>query len=266
MSNYLDIDFLKSTGCKPKWFGLGFIQLAFHDRKRMHFWHPDLPPDSKLFENEYHDHRYDFRSDILVGELTNHLIGYKLTEESPQNQFLWSVCCHGETPPKPIGEVLTWPLADFTICAGGSYFLKAEQQHRVSVNRCVTLQTRSEENKDRALIISSAEFASPNPFDRTIPENDLWEVIDDLITHKHGYHIAQIEKGELGESSKIVEEVNEFLDAVDQGVQIMQLVELSDLMGAVQAWLSKHTPQTTIDDLLKMSAVTRRAFVNGFRS
>ena len=48
-----------------------------------------------------------------------------------------------------------------------------------------------------------------------------------------GYHLRKIAKGSPGEASKIKEELEEFLDAVDQGVKIMALVELSDLYGAI---------------------------------
>jgi phosphoribosyl-ATP pyrophosphohydrolase len=81
-----------------------------------------------------------------------------------------------------------------------------------------------------------------------------------------GYHTRPIEKGVLGEPSKIMEEAYEFEDACAQGVQVMALVELSDLMGAIQAFLAKHHPGTSIDDLLAMSHVTERAFRNGRRS
>lgn len=54
-----------------------------------------------------------------------------------------------------------------------------------------------------------------------------------------GYHLVAIDKGQLG--------------------------ELSDLVGAVEAYLAKHHPGTTLDDLKKMSDVTHRAFQSGRR-
>lgn len=84
-------------------------------------------------------------------------------------------------------------------------------------------------------------------------------------TPKPGYHLREIPRGIFGEPSKIKEEVEEFLDALDQGVTIMALVELSDLLGAVAGFLEKHHPGTSINDLLKMAEVTARAFRNGQR-
>lgn len=82
---------------------------------------------------------------------------------------------------------------------------------------------------------------------------------------KPGYHITEISKGELGEISKLEEELAELRDAAQQNVRIMELVELSDLMGAVEAYLDRHHPGYTISDLLAMSEVTKRAFRNGRR-
>ena len=80
-----------------------------------------------------------------------------------------------------------------------------------------------------------------------------------------GYHIRDIKRGELGEPSKIREEVDEFLDACEQDCAIMALVELSDLIGAIKLYLEKHFPNMTMADLEKMSAITRRAFESGHR-
>lgn len=81
-----------------------------------------------------------------------------------------------------------------------------------------------------------------------------------------GYHIQDIPRGDFGEASKIAEEAAEFADAVEQGVNIMALVELADLMGAVRGYLANHHPDISIGDLLKMADVTERAFKDGTRT
>lgn len=80
-----------------------------------------------------------------------------------------------------------------------------------------------------------------------------------------GYHIAKITRGELGEASKIAEETAEFMDAHAQGVRIMELVELSDLLGAVEAYMLKYHVGYNLTDLIRMKNVTKRAFENGHR-
>lgn len=80
-----------------------------------------------------------------------------------------------------------------------------------------------------------------------------------------GYHINKIARGKLGELSKIQEELDEAKDAEQQGVRIMLLVELADMVGAIESYLDKHFPGMTLDDLKGMSNVTRRAFESGAR-
>lgn len=55
-----------------------------------------------------------------------------------------------------------------------------------------------------------------------------------------GYHIRKINKGVLGEISKIQEEYEEVLDSIEQDSIIMELVELSDLYGAFEAYLERY--------------------------
>jgi hypothetical protein len=81
-----------------------------------------------------------------------------------------------------------------------------------------------------------------------------------------GYHLRVIERGIAGESSKIHEEIHELHDAELQGVRIMALVELSDIIGAVSLYLEHHFPDFSLSDLEAMAAVTARAFRNGHRS
>lgn len=87
-----------------------------------------------------------------------------------------------------------------------------------------------------------------------------------METFKPGYHLEPITKGTIGEISKIEEELAELKDAVKQKSKVMALVELSDLLGAIQLYLKKHHADTSIDDLMIMSEITARAFKNGART
>lgn len=78
------------------------------------------------------------------------------------------------------------------------------------------------------------------------------------------YHLRKIEKGIFGHASKIKEEFEEFQDAYDQGNPILELVELSDLIGAIEAYAKSHY-DIDLDDLVKMKDATNRAFDSGHR-
>lgn len=79
-----------------------------------------------------------------------------------------------------------------------------------------------------------------------------------------GYHSKDIDKGVLGEFSKIKEEFLEAEDAFSQDNKVMVLLELSDLIGAIELYCFKNH-SITIDDLIKMKNATKSAFEDGTR-
>ena len=66
------------------------------------------------------------------------------------------------------------------------------------------------------------------------------EAMELIKEWSNGYHIANIPKGEYGEVSKIEEEIAELKDATSQGSKIMELVELSEIYGAIEGYLRKY--------------------------
>lgn len=86
------------------------------------------------------------------------------------------------------------------------------------------------------------------------------------LLEKPGYHLVVIDKGELGELSKLQEELDELRDAQAQGSKVMMAVEAADLVGALKAFLERHLPGTSLADLETFSSITKRAFDSGRRS
>lgn len=76
-----------------------------------------------------------------------------------------------------------------------------------------------------------------------------------------GYHKNKIEKGEVGKFSKIKEEYQELEDAYEQSNPVLELCELTDLIGAIEAYsLNKYNIK--LEDLIKMMCCTKEAFIN----
>lgn len=78
-----------------------------------------------------------------------------------------------------------------------------------------------------------------------------------------GYHLKKIYKGTLGDASKIQEEYEEFMDALEQENKIMAIQELSDLIGAIELYVENYN--LTLKDLIIMRDATKRAFEDGRR-
>ncbi len=86
-----------------------------------------------------------------------------------------------------------------------------------------------------------------------------------LNKRPRGYHLSDIPRGVNGEFSKIREEVLELGDALEQNSNVMSLCELSDITGAIELFLENKFPGITLDDLLMMKNITKRAFLSGRR-
>jgi len=78
-----------------------------------------------------------------------------------------------------------------------------------------------------------------------------------------GYHTREIIKGKYGEPSKIKEELEEYEDAIQSGIVIMAMWELSDIYGALEGLAKKHN--LTMDDLKAMSDKNKLLFTSGVR-
>jgi len=79
-----------------------------------------------------------------------------------------------------------------------------------------------------------------------------------------GYHKTEIEKGVYGHFSKIKEEFQELQDAIDQKDKILTLVELSDLIGAIEGFVEFEL-KLSLNDLVKFKELTKQSFISGHR-
>lgn len=78
------------------------------------------------------------------------------------------------------------------------------------------------------------------------------------------YHVRKITKGKLGYVSKIQEEVEELLDAEMQFNPVMAILECSDIIGAIEAYIKQFN--LTLNDLIIMKDATKSAFEDGTRN
>jgi len=86
-----------------------------------------------------------------------------------------------------------------------------------------------------------------------------------VVRSYHGVPFTAYKKGELGQLSKLLEEIEEAIEAQEQINPVLVLCELADLMGALEAYLTEHHPTISIEALTTMAAATARAFKSGER-
>jgi hypothetical protein len=77
------------------------------------------------------------------------------------------------------------------------------------------------------------------------------------------YHTRKINKGEIGEFSKIKEEFEELEDAELQQSKVLIICELTDLVGAIEEYAKSYG--LTLKDLIQFSNQTKAAFNEGKR-
>lgn len=87
-------------------------------------------------------------------------------------------------------------------------------------------------------------------------------------TFKPSYHKKPILKGDYGKSSKIIEEVREYEEAVRENATLVALCELADIKGAVDALIEKFLREHVISKqaIERFSRQTRESFSIGKRS
>lgn len=73
---------IKDNGNEPRVHGNGFIQLDISNKSRLHIWgHPDIP--KQAVSTPIHDHRFSFKSTVLVGRLVNITYTFNYNNDFP---------------------------------------------------------------------------------------------------------------------------------------------------------------------------------------
>jgi len=172
----LKTDWLKKNTQMIHYFGLGFIQVKLTNEYRMHFYSPDLPPI--IDDEDIHNHRYNFNSTILKGQLTQDLFvqipgdKYILEDESCQEG------CSAGTEPILCDFKL---ISSCDMAAKSEYFLHHDTFHRVKTESCITMLSRSEYKKQFAQVARLKGSPKICPFSQKIEESELWQIIDVML-------------------------------------------------------------------------------------
>lgn len=175
----LDINFLKSNCKKIHFFGLGFIQIKLSDEQRVHVYTDKFPMTAQ--EEDIHNHRYDFNSQILKGLLTQKTYQvFRAIEETPFEMKKES-CKENFKVEEETEDVDVELTGVQHFNQGSTYFITHDTFHQVASSNAVTLITRSGYKKDLAEVIYNKENTPVCPFSIKITEDELWKIVEESL-------------------------------------------------------------------------------------
>lgn len=180
MNQFLNIDFLKKNHTHIHGFGLGFIQIKLNLQERVHFYTSQIKLTTQ--PEEIHNHRYDFTSYVLQGEITNFL--YEVPPNEKGGYVLVNESCNPSSPKTPLTQIVGTPrlISEFTTLAGQSYFLNQDIFHTISAKEgTITYLNRGTVTKATAQIVYPREQINTCPFSSNLPPRQLWDLVNSLI-------------------------------------------------------------------------------------
>lgn len=177
MKNHLlNVDFLRENNTRMYYFGLGFIQVVLNQEERIHFYSTQLP----VFNDEIHNHRYNFTSTILKGRFFD--FRYQLI--AGDSHILTNETCNKDIPllnsiEIPVGVK---ELSEREYRAGDSYDIFFNEFHGVdTVGDTITYLKRSDIITDYAQVLFPKGVIKTCPFENTFKDDFLWDIIENTI-------------------------------------------------------------------------------------
>jgi hypothetical protein len=176
--NDLEKILMKTT---PNFFGLGFIQCKINQSERIHFYHPKLIPTVNI-EEEIHNHRYDFESTILMGQISNKKYKFIETQDNPTH-FLQNESCNEEVKAENETPVFGTIVLESDDCVvqGQSYLMKFDEFHTFSTSKCITHLKRSDYKQELAQVVRPLGSQIICPFSIKLSQDECWDIIKDCL-------------------------------------------------------------------------------------
>jgi hypothetical protein len=169
--------------------GLGFIQVKLPANKRLHVWHPELPRRSCFAHSAIHNHRFSFRSTVLIGTQVNRL--YLVADQADGGHDL--ISHDGPRSEKGgrlsyvAGRVEVQALADEVWSAGQTYYMPEQRYHETPNSGVVVtlMEKLTESTLGHACSLIEHGHTFDQSFDRfQLPPAALWEFV--VIALKQG--------------------------------------------------------------------------------
>lgn len=167
--------------------GLGFVQVQLPGNQRIHVWHPELPRRRCFEHSAIHNHRFGFRSIVLVGEQINIPVAVLPSETGSHMLYLHEGkrTASGGRPWVPDGRVALLECDPVSIKAGESYWMQPYDYHRTTSGgngQVATLLTKMNEGNAGAHSSCLIGVDPDVDFDRfQWSPSRLWEVVSAVL-------------------------------------------------------------------------------------
>lgn len=179
-----------SRSREPRFHGNGFVQVYLSPCRRLHIWHPDLPPLAHA--GGIHDHQFAFKSSILLGEIYQSLYEVTAADEA-EHGFYEVFCGHGNTGgpfqfqrPEPVllSDCRTRLVESSVFVRGDAYELglgKFHETRTLAGRITMTFLEKTEERRDYSPKVVRSHVDGPlgNAFDHAIEKRRIWTAIKD---------------------------------------------------------------------------------------
>ena len=202
----------KRYGSEPYWFGLGFIQLKLSDTERMHFWTPSIPRKQR---EEIHDHRYNFRSIVLAGNLKFEVFSVYDDVHGAYERF------ETNCQPGKEGEVLNCEpvsiqrVGFYQLPVGSIYDFPMWGFHTTEETAfAITYLRREPHVKDRATVVKTRGEGTTCPFAEKVDPEICWQHIEQALKHATNEKIHSIPCRGCGAPSGKFGDIPSVIDAV----------------------------------------------------
>ncbi|SEQ59981.1 hypothetical protein [Sphingobium sp. YR768] len=176
--------------------GLGFIQVKLPANRRMHVWHPDLPRRSCYAVSAIHNHRFSFRSTVLVGQQMNrrYVVAAavdgshdRISHDGPRSEKGGRLSYVAE-------RVHVWPRSVESYSPGESYIMPVLEYHDTpNSGIVVTLMEKLREGTVHASSLIEHDCTFDQQFDRFQLSSDaLWAIVVEALKYGAGVDMAKV--------------------------------------------------------------------------
>lgn len=176
---------LMAAGRPPRFHGNGFTQLPLGGQRRLHVWHPHLPPIPG-HNATIHNHVWDMQSRVLLGQLT-HRTYHVEDDPHPRSEATHDIWRLGEQRPDiPEGFASVRITGEYSMWAGSHYVFGQGQWHEsdADVMTATLMEKRyTGAHHHRPLVACPLGEAPVDAFaEEHQPSLDqMWRVVEDVL-------------------------------------------------------------------------------------